>query len=288
MLHSTAPLARIESSRSTAGYTEDAILRVVRLELQNLLHPVIEAISRSEDHQKTLGLQLQDMAYHLCTRLAQTPAAPKESSPGITSQNLPGNDLEPYHNRESCRAVSDNWYIADSEPSHHSGTYCPVTSFNHLPEYTVTVSRWTYWRQWSWLGTIRVEVKWSVRYNGNRRSKNMEISINFCPSWPLLRRNCVSLLYSTSPVINTYYQLCPLVATFPIISDHAPVWDCIRKNDVDGLRYLLDNGLAGPNDQDQHGQTLLHASCPMIRKCQHANRRFRVHLIYAFQSFVAS
>ena len=260
MLHSTAPLAEITSPRSAAGYTNETIPRVVRLELRHLLHPLIEAISRSEDYQKSLGMQLQDITNHLCAGLAQTLAAPKESGLSIVSRNIAAIGLEPWHNYESRQAVSDEWSISDPEPFQPFGAYCSTTARTRLPTHTMTVSRWTYWQQWSWLGTIRLEVRRFVRYNGNRRSKHMESCINFWPSWPLLRRNCVSLFCSTSPLINTYYQLCPLVAIFPIISNHAPVWDCIENNDIDGLRYLLDNGLAGPNDQDQHGHTLLHAS----------------------------
>jgi hypothetical protein len=145
--------------------------------------------------------------------------------------------------------------------TNYSFTCLPYPTFPERPQRR---SRriWTYWTLISWLGTINIEIRQCKRWDmpDSRWSTYFSISVIFWPSWLLLRRRCISLLYNTELLYNAYHQILPMVATFPVIRRDASVWHLVQHGDIHGLRQAFEAGLANPNDQDEHGHTLLHVS----------------------------
>ena len=92
------------------------------------------------------------------------------------------------------------------------------------------------------------------------------ISVMFYPSSRLITLPGLSVYFTDECDHRGHYQLCPLLATFPIISDHAPVWEYIEADDVEGVRNLFVAGLASPNDQNSRGGGLL-TVCAHIPLC---------------------
>ncbi|XXH00119.1 hypothetical protein Hte_006461 [Hypoxylon texense] len=54
-----------------------------------------------------------------------------------------------------------------------------------------------------------------------------------------------------------YYSICPRILTFGVISCDAPVWDVIKRDDVDALRRMIVNREVGARDRTGSGRTLL-------------------------------
>ena len=57
-----------------------------------------------------------------------------------------------------------------------------------------------------------------------------------------------------------YYQICPMISTFAIVSHDADAFICVMRGDISGLQYLFEAQLAAPTDRDLNSISLLHVS----------------------------
>jgi hypothetical protein len=74
----------------------------------------------------------------------------------------------------------------------------------------------------------------------------------------------VAFYYITGANNRDYYQMCPMIATYPVIPNDAPVWDALRNGGQTSLIPLFSSGLASQNDQSQDGSSLLHVGSTIL------------------------
>jgi hypothetical protein len=257
-----SPPVVTQSKYMIAQKTEHLVARIVREEIRRTLRPVIEKLSQSHTRNDRLAETLQDVTDHLGKLLWDGAVLDQELGdriPGVSPESTKQEDQTREPTFSNAVPLSDLEHGTELDHTNCASARDPYPASPQRPRHRPR-KIWTYWTSFSWLGNIRVEIRQRKRRNraGNCWSTDLFISVTFWPSWPLLRRRCISLLYTTEPSHNAYHQLMPMVAMFPVISQSAPVWRLVRRGNIRGLRHAFENGLASPNDQDEHGNTLVH------------------------------
>ena len=185
----TGPIPKANSATmAVAGLAEEGIGRVVRLELQGLLRPILETISKSQNQQERLGLELRNVVDAISSRIERQSCALEESSISLPSGDEIFGDFDKIIPAEFSKQKSTE-KLEDLDQ-----LQVPLEADQGLPYDQMLEPTLVYHQQWSWLGTILVEIKRRLKHERKRHLKYVVISINFWPSWPLLRRNCISLL----------------------------------------------------------------------------------------------
>lgn len=258
-----SPPCTTTSSYDLSHKSEHVITRIAREEIHRAMHPILESLSQAQVRHESLVEALKNITEDLSMRLWDVSLHDEEFQGKVPNTNA-------RTTRKSALASHLTSYDLNVpsrvDPQELDYTNCSI--INRAQRETPKSGRkyhgrgWSYWTTFSWLGTIRIEIRPSKKW-GTAKSRwidGLAISVNFWPSWPLLRRRCVSLLYPTEPSHSIYHQILPKIATFPVVSKTAPVWHLICRNDVRGLRHALVTGLANPNDQDENGVSLLYVS----------------------------
>ena len=86
------------------------------------------------------------------------------------------------------------------------------------------------------------------------------VSLEFQPASSLWVRRGISMVCKSQQDQRGYYQICPMISTFAIISNDAEVFRCVVKADIPGLQYLFQARLAAPTDRNKDSMSLLHVS----------------------------
>lgn len=247
------PEKSISSTNSIAGLSTEDIRSVVRLELEGILYPILNNISHNQSSHEKLSLDINALVDTLSMHSDMHNTSPSRSTLDATGGKQ----------RKTVSKAMDHMLRRPRDspsPAREGSQYLQQTTSPQIPwePGMHAQSIWVYWRRVSWIGTIRIEIKRYSTNIGDRRAKYTSFWIRFWPSCLLVNRKCISLLYSTQPFAQVYYQLAPLISIFPVIPADAEVWKYIQHGDITGLRRMLSHGLTGPNDQEPHGYTLLH------------------------------
>jgi hypothetical protein len=244
----------------------------VRYELSKVLTPIFEVnFAKSESRNEALLGEMKsiversasDLSRNLMSMDTQSQTGMKPSSqsqlPYSVEEDQPP-DLSSFDEARPPHQGADA-FQALTKPATNQERYPQEPSSPNTTRRRI----WSHWSSASWVGTVRIEVRriTQVDKTSGSQQRNFDLSISFWPSRYLPRRRCISLFYTNKANECGYFQICPMIATFPIISDNAPVWLCIRNADLDGLHSLFVKGLASPDDQMGKGTTLLHVRPPL-------------------------
>jgi len=238
----------------------------VRYELSKLLTPVAEEnFTKSESRNEALLREIKSIVESSASDLSRHfMSMDNQSQTGLTS----GSQLPSYPVEEDQPPDPSSFNEA-LPPRPGADTLQALTKLATDQEHCLQESSspntrseriWSHSSSASWIGTVGIEVRRiaQVEKASGSPKRNFDLSVSFWPSRYLPRRRCISLFYTNKANECGYYQLCPIIATFPIIAWDSPVWDCVKYGDLKGLHSLFLNGLASPNDQDEEGVTLLH------------------------------
>jgi hypothetical protein len=253
------------TSAAAIECSKEALGCVVRQEVRRTLMPIIEGnMTKSQTQNEALLHALSDImetsAVEISRRTTSSELHRRVMGQGHTRIRKTPRKIQAYQTLhadpvEEPRKLSNDCAVSfDSLRSLTTGQ--PIDLLSQCPRFRSNRLKWSYWSSSSWLGTIRIEIRMGAK--GNTTGSYFDVTISFWPSWYLLRKRCISIFYTSKADEMGYFQLCPMLATYPIIPEDAPVWHYIRKGDVDSLMNLFQNGDASPDDQDSHGKTLLH------------------------------
>ncbi|OCL15462.1 hypothetical protein AOQ84DRAFT_60928 [Glonium stellatum] len=119
-------------------------------------------------------------------------------------------------------------------------------------------AKYQWYFQWR-IGNLAVEVVTTNRrmIHSAKDSFGFTVSIQFWPSQTYFRQPGLALLYTSIPSQQGYYQPAPVLKTFPIIPEDAPIRQAICRGDLMAVRRLFAEGSASPRDQDPDGINLL-------------------------------
>lgn len=263
-------LSQVEASHNTFTSNtsfqclQESLGGIVRYELSKLLTPVTEEnFTKSESRNEALLREIKsivessasDLSRHFMSidnqsqiRLTSSSQLPypveEDQQPDPSSFN---EALPPRPGADTVEVLTK---LATNQEHYSQESSSPNTRSERI---------WSNWSS-SWIGRVRIEVRRiaQVEKASGSQKRSFDLSISFWPSRYSPRRRCVSLFYTNKANEYGYYQICPMIATFPIIAEDSPVWDCVRYGDLNGLHSLFLSGLASPNDQDDEGITLLH------------------------------
>jgi len=128
-----------------------------------------------------------------------------------------------------------------------------------LRVFTISNRRWKF--EWS-VGTFTIDLKKiGIRMKHSLHGRqDFLIVVTFTPRQSLTYLPGVSMLYSTAPNEQGYYQLSPSIAVVPIIPEDHVIWDYIEEGNFVGVQHAIEEGLVHPRSQDVDGFSLLHVS----------------------------
>ncbi|RSM03508.1 hypothetical protein CDV31_010439 [Fusarium ambrosium] len=236
--------------------SEEHVGNMLRHELQRQLRPLVEEALTKSEIQNAAALEqfravVDDAATQITRNISRQGDREKQFAvleTGSTS-NLHNSAVPEQHFQHSMmtRPVA-------GRQSENSLDICPtsLTHVSHTWRSTI-VAAFSHWGSIPHVGTFRVEYK--THTEPNRRFCTFKI--DFWPSIIFFRRRNLSLKYSSRPDGQGYISLCPSLAVRPIISDHDPIWDMIRDDDVYAVTSRFYECKNGPFDQDDHGRSLL-------------------------------
>jgi hypothetical protein len=237
LLPTTPPSLRPKSE----WRTEHIVARVVREEMRIALGSIRKDLATSRLSNITFETHLHQVADDLSAQLLKE----AEAEPSLTEIQTADHDRTEMLN--SCKGKP----VARMDAPYNDAQ----------GSRTISEKPWT-WFSISLLGNIRIRIIPCRQWDPIRSvwTQHVTVSVRFWPMVPLLPQRCFALLYTTLPQRSSYYQMFPLMATYPVIPIDAPVLKYISLKDIDGLRQELVRGRAGPNDQTSDGLTLLHVS----------------------------
>lgn len=262
----------MQSCNTLEAISMDAMCRMFRAELISVVIPTMETYLDSykanhsaqlEDIRKTLNQMVSDFG-HFSVNKSTGDDQVENQSPAASfhDADVPNDAFAP-------------------RPPH------PVKTTNKLfsavksvtPDSNHAVQKWNLlWRRtWTFrwpIGVTMIQVSLSrYRPPGTRRifeafvdphspvtRYSTYVSISFRPAPSLIIGRGISLTCKGQQDQRGFYQICPMLATFAVIPDDAEIFQCIERDDVDGLRVLFDAGLAAPTDRDVSHRSLLHVS----------------------------
>ncbi|KAF2805806.1 uncharacterized protein BDZ99DRAFT_479839 [Mytilinidion resinicola] len=262
------------TTASSVHCSEEILARVLRYELKRVLTPVVErSLSNAQSWNELLLQEVKEvieksaaaLSYNMTSR--ETEPRPHDESP------------QSKHNRETTSTNREigllDFFKLSTDEKIQTSSARHLVQVSRVPRRLRPKSSPIIWsfRATSLFGNLRIEIRTSfdrAKYSATM-TRTYDITVHLWPSWFLLRRS-VSLRYSTEPNNLGYYQICPVVVTYPIIADDAPVWNAVKNGDVSFLSHLFSNGLASPHDQDDGGYTLLHSLTFLLQQGADPNR----------------
>jgi hypothetical protein len=249
---------------------------IMRYELRKMMMPILEEnFAKSESRNEALLREMKNIIERSASDLSrnfmsidndnQMGTETSSQLPGAVPNNQPP-DLSSFNEALHRQQVAD--VLQDlTKPATNQERYRQEASSTNTKSRRI----WSHWSSASWIGTVRIEVRSTTRVGkaNSTQQRTFELSIFFWPSRYIPWRRSISLFYTNRANECGYFQICPMIATFPIVARTAPSWQCVRVGNLNGLHSLFVNGLASPKDQDDKGTTLLHvrsvqASHPFI------------------------
>ncbi|KAF2489105.1 hypothetical protein BU16DRAFT_173027 [Lophium mytilinum] len=253
----------LTTTTSFVHCSEEVLARVLRYELRRVLTPIVErSFSKTQywndsllqDVKEVIEKSAAAMSYDIASRDSE-PEARQDSPRSKCHCETASTSLE-VESFDFCVPSADEDIQANS--TRHSMQVSQIT--RHLKPKSAPII-WCY-RATSLFGSLRIEIRASFdrAKSSMAMTRTYDITVHFWPSWSLLKRGSISMRYNTKPNSQGYYQICPTLAIYPIISPVAPVWDAVERGDLVMLRQLFSSNLASPDDQDDLGYTLLHVA----------------------------
>ena len=263
----------MQSCNTLQATSIDVICRMLRAELPSVVMPIVE--EHLNPYKANHNAQLE--AIRKCLDRIVSDSGHLSVGKPASFDDQAGNQ-SPAVDRHDTEIPIDKFIPCTQHPAtttdYMIDAVRPATSeSNHVAQSWTLLWRRT--RSFKWpIGVLIVHVSLSCcRSPGTRREfeafanfpppltrYSSFVSITFRPAPSLLITRGISLECKRQQDQRGFYQICPMLATFAIIPDDAEAFQCVERNDVDGLRALFDAGLAAPTDRDAQLGSLLHVS----------------------------
>ncbi|KAK3390286.1 hypothetical protein B0H63DRAFT_538537 [Podospora didyma] len=246
----------------------DLLARVIRAELKQVFEPIADRAEKKLDAiVDSISCEVSRKAaiYSCSDSVAETSSEEEEGTFGPPSITL-GHRLYPIDEEGDGSSCGLETVASDSTSfSNSSRSIQPASSSRFSQE----VKLFSFSHDFrSKLGSLTIRVsKFRVR---NTRSTPCGTSnhhqheppfyrtmVDFCPAAWLGSSRGISLMHSGRKNAHGYYDICPSVLTFQILSREHPVWNAIDCDDAAYFRQLLERGLVSLRDQTRDGQTIL-------------------------------
>ncbi|KAI9884226.1 MAG: hypothetical protein M1823_003975 [Watsoniomyces obsoletus] len=239
---------------------EGMLGRIIRAELQSVLPPIVERMSKPQTQMEQMLRALGRTIDSISQEVSRTAATQKSFDP----RDSDGNQVLTHSAPPLSRLSEDGLPNADQQPK-FSPDFAngPIQHQQDNNGGTLIASRKRkpamLWKQtWSFGWRIGcLLIKLSTFRDRGISGVYFDIEVTFIPSSEWMALPGISASYTDAPNEQGYYQICPLISIVPIIPEAAPVWKCVREGDLEGLQDLFAKGLASPRDQDKWGYNLL-------------------------------
>jgi hypothetical protein len=165
----------------------------------------------------------------------------------------------------------------NSTSTPHSNRRIPPTESKALTKpflhqrQTVNIFRQR-WRYRMRIGSVAIEVQTtSRRREGSPKGDtSFAICIHFLPDQSVFSFPGLSISWATGPDERGFYQLAPMISTYPILARDHPVWNAISRGDLECVQDMLTNGEVSLRSKGIDGHNLLHVSVsPDLGKNNH-------------------
>ncbi|KAL8823279.1 MAG: hypothetical protein Q9191_006003 [Dirinaria sp. TL-2023a] len=259
----------IDSDTVRENLTVDLLTRIIRTEIRGSMIPLMEKTFQkcnASNDQKLDGLcqSIDLLSADVGSRLA---AHQEQQSCSMDHKDMARSQDQGTHSTENF----DTPYIFPESNT--------ITS----PNQDKRIKFWNFgWKMALPIGTFSVRVTLrtkteakviaqAYKIHKGPFSRRYHFAIIFQPAENILRMGGFLLLYKMKQdQQSTYPALCPTVTLFNVIPRDADIFHCIRKNNIDGLKRLLMERKASPNDRDPSGMTVLDVAAGYgdIEACQ--------------------
>ncbi|KAI2603675.1 hypothetical protein GGR54DRAFT_457379 [Hypoxylon sp. NC1633] len=229
----------LHSAKTFTAVDEDALAKIVRVCVSQTVQVVAPEMDReAKSTVDNLSSRVASQAYD--EKLFQVEVLQK---PQVSA--LPLKPTETLKANATARAASTSHLEPLAESRYPPQRSSMIELFERI-EYIRL--RWV---------TIRVCVAGLRRRQTDIHDSDSYFSIDI----EVLPRRLVSfglaLSYTSAPDDGGYYSICPRLLTFGMLADDAPVWDVIRRDDVDTLRRMIRTREINLRDCDMEGDSLL-------------------------------
>ncbi|KAL8928986.1 MAG: hypothetical protein Q9208_001429 [Pyrenodesmia sp. 3 TL-2023] len=249
---------QVRSSTVLIAPTEDVLARMFRAELGRVIMPTVrkcfDTFKANPDRQlDEIRRKIDDMAQRLGSKSDED--RQENVKPSCDPSRAAGSRLTHHH-----QDLTDSTVL-----------YTPdMTAFGVARRQDkVHGRRIKHWRcswRFHWtIGTLCVTVSTTIT---NRKTspeyrigvipspqKAYRVTIEFLPAQSLVQLRGLTLSVANTQDQRGYSQICPFLSTFAVVPWGAEIIEYSKTNNVEGIQYLFERGLAAPSDRDEHGFT---------------------------------
>ena len=263
--------AHLRSTTTVEACTPDSFMKILRAELQRVVKPTVEEYLDS--YKSNHEVQLEGIRRNLDQIILDIGRSSQDRD---VSNHIEGSQ-ESITNAEKCDTQDDDFLPCETTIGNmdliRSGVSLEAQSNRGV------VGSWgrSWSRSWTFrwrIGVLIVTVSASQSRSRLRRRScqafkvmkpssahhTYRVSLDFQPAPSLWVRRGISMVCKSQQDQRGYYQICPMISTFAIVSLDAEVWSCVENADIPGLQYLFEARLAAPTDRDPESISLLHVS----------------------------
>ncbi|KAJ5026189.1 hypothetical protein PSV08DRAFT_402501 [Bipolaris maydis] len=253
--HMAAEMKAVHSKTALVASSVDTIAKIVREEISRSLTPLIEqGIDKMEMRKESGVMRLKGFHDIIAHDVGFDIYAQRALEANQSTALHDTCSESPLINTENDRSLGmqQKLHLAKAlNASYEGGNLLHTTS--------------TYKRSWYSKcnsGNLEIQVTHTIhRTGGSPQSENhTSVEVHFWPTQKFISLPGLSLFYSTAPTSQGYYQLAPMVASFPIIGENHPVTSVIKSGDLVALKSMLRTGQVHLNSRQIDGSTLLHTA----------------------------
>ena len=225
------------SSTNLAADNADILARILRAELKQQLEPVLQEVDGAREQIEQLVLAISARANYQA--IFQTTA---ESTTGFESHDGA--------QRKKPDLINEVDGTGPSTLAVNNRAGSPI--HKEIPLFTYSYYMATK------LGKLTINLRTYRLRNViiSSQTRFFRLRVTFIPR-PWLCSRGFSALYSSGPNSHGYYDICPSIMPFRIISEDSPIMDLIRADDVIGFRSLVAQGQLSLREQSECGNDLL-------------------------------
>lgn len=251
----------IRSETVLSASTEHLIARVVRAELQRVVVPTVKQCfdqlkANSDSQLDSINSSIDEVAHQVergfQSNFRETHGVSTQESSIATDSPEPLGDLKACGTTVSATTVFPDCFAPN-------GRCMSGRRIRHWRR------SWTF--HWA-IGTCWISI--STTQFRRRRESNVfytggtpfsqnayRVTIDFLPTQSLVAMRGIALSLGRTQDQRGYPRISPAMSTFAVVPGYADVMTFAEANNVEGLQYLFERGLAAPSDRDKLGRTPL-------------------------------
>ena len=257
---------QVRSSTILTAPTEDVLARIFRAELRRVIMPTVkQCFDKYKSNPESQLDEIKRSIDEMTQQLGSKATADVRDYSSTTSQTLP----EVVHVSGQTDLDLNGVTTAGSRVEHRNEAN--VRSVKN--QRRSWVYDWAVGKLWVTLLTSITKRKASPAYAVGKSPvsrKAYRVNIDFQPAQSLIILRGLTISVDSTQDQRGYYQICPFISTFAVVSYNAEVMVFAQNNDVEGLQNLFARRLAAPSDRDGSGMTpLMVCISPTLWKREH-------------------